>query len=373
MRDVINCIKKYVEITNEDSFIRHWKKLSERLMEGIQGSYSDREENIVKIIENIINSVDHFESPGHRFDIFTNSIFIHGNKSQVEFDYYRKSTQRELGDIIFILSVVYNGRKYFEKITINQVKKLKEDYKWSFNKKDKKGKYPDREQLYLLSRFPTFKGVKNSLITSKEYNLPNNSGCLGTHGFLYNPGDFALISSKELELIIISSKKKSLWLCDLLGFGKKVMVYPCCIFRDTKECINILHVLIPCLTEYLKYFPFVCDLPILGNDCISYNSYDFSKKYLLGHIGELIYAKKLPHNRPVFQFLQDLLNAIRRRAEREHAKNVSNFISSFYSYNYGDNYNYGDSDRSDEGYEEGDYEGGGIGIIHTTVNLGEGE
>jgi hypothetical protein len=363
MRDVINCIKKYIKITNNEKFIRHWKELSEKLIMGIQNSYSNREDNIVKIIESIINSVGTVGTQGkwQKFSISTNSVFIHGNKSQVEFNYYGKNPQRELGDIIFILSVVYNGRKYFEKMTINQVKKSK-DASWRF--------YSDsaKEQVYLLSRFPTFKGAKGLLIPQKEYNLPNNSGCLGTHGLLYSPGDFALISSKELEVLL--SKKKTIRLNDLLGLEKKAiqtMLYPCCLLSDydIEECFYIFHKLIHHLPRYYRCFPFICDLPVLGNDCISYNSYDFSKKYLLGHIGELIYAEELPYNSSAFQFLQDLLNAVRRKAEIERAKDVLNFISSFYYYGY--------SDRGGESYGEGDYEGGGIGIIHTMVNLGKGE
>ena len=57
-------------------------------------------------------------------ELSTKSIFIHGNRSRVRFDYYDKKTNPvELGDLIFIISIVYNKRKYFEKITINQFKK----------------------------------------------------------------------------------------------------------------------------------------------------------------------------------------------------------------------------------------------------------
>ena len=52
-----------------------------------------------------------------------------------------------------------------------------------------------------------------------------------------------------------------------------------------------------------------------------------------------------------------LLYAIKRKAERKRLTDVLNFVSSFYRYGYG----------------EINYEGGGIGIIHTTMNLGEGE
>jgi len=47
-------------------------------------------------------------------------------------------------------------------------------------------------------------------------------------------------------------------------------------------------------------------------------------------MGELIYAKNLPYNHPVLQFLQDLLIAIKKKAKKEKLNNVLNFISSFY-------------------------------------------
>ncbi len=281
MRDVLNCIKKYVEVMYDEKFMLHSKHLSKRLLNGIQKSYNLREPEVVKIIENIINSIGQFSTGGNRLNISTNSVFIHGNKSQVEFEYYGKSTRRELGDIIFILSVVYNGKKYFEKMTITQVKKSK-NVQWKFNNDGAK------EQLYLLSKFPTFRGANNSLIPKKNYNLPNYSGCLGSHGLLYYPGDFALVSSEQLGTIM--SGKKKLELKNLLSIITPNHFCPCsCCWHlsddiDLEEFYHLLHKLIYFYPRYFRYFPFMCNLQILGNNCISYNVYDFSDKYLKGHI-----------------------------------------------------------------------------------------
>ncbi len=349
---------------DDEKFILHWKQLSEKILDGIQKGYKNGlyEPDMVRIIEYIINSIGQFSTKSNRFNISTNSIFIHGNKSQVEFKYYGKTTRRELGDIIFILSVVYNGKKYFRKMTINQVKKSK-NASWNFNSDSGK------EQFYLLSRFPTFKGVKGSIVPMTDYNLSNDSGCLGTHGLLYYPGDFALISSKQLDAILLGKNKLELEKLALSGTSNHFCPCSCCwyLLDDTyfKERFYLLHELIHFYPRYFRYFPFMCNLPILGNSCISYNAYDFSDKYLRGLIGELIYAKKLPYNRPTFQFLQDLLFTIRKKAEREDLKNVLKFVSSFYSGGY--------DNEGGEGDDEINYEGGGIGIIHTTINLGEGE
>jgi len=357
VKDVLNCIKKYVEITEDEKFILHWKKLSERLLKGILESYIRREPETVRIIENIINNIGQFNTEEHhRFNISTNSIFIHGNKSQVEFEYYGKSTKRELGDIIFILSVVYNGRKYFEKMTINQIKKSR-NVSWNFNTDSA------REQLYLLSRFPAFKGAKNSIIPKKDYNLPNYSGCLGSHGLLYYPGDFALISSKQLDVIL--SGKNKLELANLVL--SIVPNNPClCLHIDFEECFYLLHKLIHFYPRCLRYFPFICNLPILGNSCISYNAYDFSDKYLRGVIGELIYAKGLGYNHQAFQFLMDLLESIERKGGK-----YKSFVQNFRKFNYNP-IGYG-KDKIDKKDYEFDRDGGGLGITHTIIDLREGK
>jgi len=44
----------------------------------------------------------------------------------------------------------------------------------------------------------------------KDYNLPNYSGCLGSHGLLYYLGDFAFISSKQLDAILSGKNKLKL-------------------------------------------------------------------------------------------------------------------------------------------------------------------
>ncbi len=62
--------------------------------------------------------------------------------------------------------------------------------------------------------------------------------------------------------------------------------------------------------------------------------------------------------------MHDLLYTIRKKAERENLKDVLKFLSS-YSDGYGNEGGEGDNDMN--------YDGGGIGIVHTTIDLGEGE
>lgn len=353
MRDVIGCIKKYLEAIQTEKFIFHGKKLASRLIMGISEGYikGEHEPDIVKLIEYIINNVDQFETKDKKFSIITKSIFIHGHRSQVEFKFYNKPTQRELGDIIFILSVVYNNRKYFEKMTINQFKKSNKA-SWKLSEES------TREQLYLLSRFPIFRGANKSLIPKKEFKLPNYSKCLGTHGLLYYPGDFLVVSSNLLE--IISSGRKRLNLRDLL-LCYKIPYFHIIDSLYIRELLDILNIF-----KYFRYQPFMWNLPLLGNSCIAYNSYEFSDKYLRGLIGEMIYAKKMLYNYSAFEFLQDFLMSVKRKAIKMKLTRIEEFINYFHRFRYYDVPAY-------EGHYEFDYDGGGIGIIHTTINLGEGE
>ena len=359
MRDTLNCLKKYIEVTKSEKFAVHWKRLSEKLLNGIREGYRarGREPSIVQVIENIINSVDQLDTDGDKFYISTKSVFVHGSKSQVEFEYHGRKTQRELGDIIFILSVVYNGSKYFEKMTITQVKKSK-GISWNFRSESA------REQLYLLSNFPRFKGVDHSLILGEDYNLPNYSGCLGSHGLLYYPGDFALVSSKKLEIFLLE-RSRLRWR-DLISINFSPS---CCLFisldrpmgYEFEEILNCYHKFVQFNCLYFKYFPLTCNLlPVLGNECIAYNAYDFSDKYLRGYIGELIYAKELYHNELALRFLLALLASIEKR-KGEFKKFVDNFKKFKYNpHGYKENENTHKNESDDKG---------GIGIIHTVINL----
>ena len=368
-------IKKYLQLIETECFSKYEKDFANKLQMGLYEGYRREayEPKMVLDIEKIINNVNNglSASVNNRFHISTNGVFIHGNKSQVEFKYYGSKTQRELGDLIFIISVIYNNRKYFEKLTITQFKKSKKP-KWYFNKEDKNGRYPDKEQLYLLARFPTFKGAKGSIIPMREYNLPNYSNCLGSYGLLYEPGDFAFASAKIVEAYLGNSKNISIEHILLsTDFYEPLMFcpYPHFHFRDPEELFYIWHKL--CRHYFRKpFFPYPVFpnnfLPVIGNSSRSCNVHEFTEKYLRALIGELAFAYEFSYNQPAFQFLQDFMMAIKRKAQTEKNDRILNFVKSFYQHGYGEG-------QGGEGFGEFDYEGGGIGIIHTLINLGEGE
>ncbi|GFP37652.1 hypothetical protein HKBW3S44_01329 [Candidatus Hakubella thermalkaliphila] len=120
-------VTKYMEIIKSDTFAKYEKEFAQRICSALSKGYLRKlpEPPLVQIIENVVNGVHNLTMKDDKtyFELLTRSIFIHGNKSQVEFDYYGQNMQGEFGDLIFIISVVFNGWKYFEKLTINQFKK----------------------------------------------------------------------------------------------------------------------------------------------------------------------------------------------------------------------------------------------------------
>jgi hypothetical protein len=379
-------IENYIQLIETEHFSKYEKDFAHKIQMGLVEGYQqhDTEPKMVSNVEAIINKVNEFSASVNRFHISTKGIFIHGNKSQVEFEYSDGSkTQRELGDLIFIISIIYNNRKYFEKFTITQFKKFKENLRWDLNKKDKNGKYPDKEQLYLLARFPTFKGVKGSIIPMKEYNLTNCSSCLGSYGLLYNPGDFAFASAKIVEALLRNNKSIGIKrILSVADFCKPLMLDPNSLFcfKDAEE---LFYLWCKLYKHHLRSLFFLYPifqnsyLPVIGNSISSSNVHEFSEKYLRALIGELTFANEFPYNQPAFQFLKGLMTELKKKGQKE--DKILKFVDSFYRYDYigrqgerGGQQGEGGGQR--EGGEEGfDSDGGGIGIIHTMINLGEGE
>lgn len=361
-------VNKYIEILESDTFARYEKDLSESLTSALSDCYQNSrgEPEMVKIIEKVINNFNksNVESKQPYFKISTNGIFIHGypKGSGVVFDYYGKSTHKELGDIIFIVSIIFNGQKYFEKFTINQFKKDKQSRKsisWDIKNK---------EQLYLLSRFPKFKGVKGSLVPQRDFNLPNYSGCLGSYGLLYSPGDFAFVSATRLDSYLGSSKK--------INGDDLFLIRERGDLIDVREWRHFWHDWIH-MVDLCKHFcGFRRDIccfqypnpMFMGNCHFAGNIFDFVDKYLRLCIGEPTETKLGRSNRHARDFLNELMFALRRKAERDKLSNVLNFVDGFSKYRYSSNES---EDYSRNNNIKIDFGGGGLGIIHTVINLGE--
>ena len=333
-------MEKNTEAIRSDVFASYEKEFAQRMVSALSKGYLQElhEPPLVEIVEYVVNSVHNFIMRDHKtwFELITKSIFVHGNKSQVEFDFYGQNKQRELCDLIFIVSVVLNGQKYFEKFTLNQFKKEKRSSRvvWSLSNK---------EQLYLLSRFPSFRGVKGSLIPMKNYNLSNYSGCLGSYGLLHKPGDFAFVSATRLDSFI--GDKKTLKMMEL----------------HTLLNNKVKHLFVWCPILY----PPVGN--IFGNCHFSHDVFNFVHEYLRMNIGEPIFMKIGIDNPQARNFLHELMLAIESKARKEKSKRILSFINAFRKFPYVDRKG---QNRFNEGVDF-DFEGGGIGIIHTTIDLRE--
>ncbi len=346
--DIERAVEKYLVAIRSDIFAEYEKEFAQKITSALAKGYlqNSHETPLVQIVEDVVNNVDNLNRKDH-FELSTRSIFIHGNKSQVKFDCYGQSVPSiELGDLIFIISVVFDNKKYFEKFTINQFKRDKRNTKsisWSIG---------NRKQLYLLSRFPTFRGVKG-LIPKKDFNLPNYSGCLGSYGLLYNPGDFAFVSATGLDSFI--GHKKTLKKKELYHLTEKYLFpYFPYFYPDIDELLSLS-------SEFKRYLSW----NLFGNYHRAYNVFDFAHKYLRVGIGEPIFMKIGIYNSLAKNFLHELFSAVKIKARRE--RDILKFIDGFFRYDYASS----EGEGSFRGNIEFDFEGGGIGIIHTIINLGE--
>ncbi len=353
-------VEKYLQLIKTEHFAKYEKDFASRIQIGLYKEYQkgSYEPAMLSIVEGIINNLNGLSASISRVNISTKGIFIHGKKSQVEFKYYERKVQRELGDLIFILSVIYNGRKHFEKFTISQFKKGDDKLRWNLGNK---------EQIYLLSRFPSFRGIKGSIVPMREFNLPNYSGCLGSFNLLFPPGDFVFVSASQLESCV--GNRKSINIVNIPKFWEPPSYY--FTYPIPFDCLHIEElfyfwrklwrhgILIPFFPPYF--------IGILGFSCYASNIHEFVDKYLRGNIGEMIYSDIGIYNTSAFDFLRELLSAIMRKAQKEKKTEFINFINEFFKYPYG-----GNEGGRKEGIES-DYEGGDIGIIWTSINLGEGE
>lgn len=343
---VEEALRKYESIVKIDDFMIYEKDFADKIISALSNRYlQDKNEVcLVHTIEDIVNAIKNFQTISKVFSISTKSIFIHGTKSHVKFNYYGQPTKPiELGDLIFISSVVYHNRKYFEKLTINQFKKDKkkaQSISWRIDNK---------KQLYLLSRFPAFEGVKG-IVPKEKYHLSNYSGCLGSYGLLCRPGDFSFVSAIRLDSYIGHNMR--LKKTELYNMDDRTLKYS-----------YAYHPIFCPIALVVYFFPH----NILGNCHFSSNVYDFIHEYLRMNVGEPVFTKEGLSNLQAKRFLHKLLSAIRIKAKKENDEAAINFIDDFLRVNYADD------ERQNRFYENLDFdpEGGRIGIVHTTIDLGE--
>jgi len=356
-------IRKYIAAIKSTDFIRYEKRFSNAIVAALTKGFQKghREDRIVKVIESIINKIHDLRGSADDAHITTNAAFVHGNKSHVEFDCYGGKTTKELGDMIFIISVIFKKRKYLEKMTICSFKKEPpRDPKWQI----------DREQLYLLSRFPEFKGVRGIAPKGTEHALPNYSGCLGAYALLYRPGDFAFLSATRLERFL--GPRKSLRRNDLHLVSYRDEY--CHAFRFSIKQFPTFFMLRDMICMALKFSGqsdlWVCPDTHFDDCHFADNVFDFTHKYLTMGIGEPLYMKDALSNAQARRFLLQVMNALKRKTSDETvcATRCDTVADGFLRYGYATD---ALDDTKHVANTESDNDGGSIGIVHTTINLGE--
>jgi hypothetical protein len=198
-------------------------------------------------------------------------------------------------------------------------------------------------------------------------NYPSYLNCLGTYGLIYKPGDFIFIRAPLLENLL--ENRKSISKLNICKLSEILCCYSSCY--PSFNCLDIKKYI--CLPqEICKY-----KIPIITPDCyrggcifgvshLTTTIYEFVDKYLRGCIGELIYSDIGNYNNiDAYNFLHDLLATIYKKAKKDNEVTILKFIDDFFYYSYSNEQKNIIKDM------DSNYEDAGIGIIHTSIDLGE--
>ncbi len=330
-------------LESNNVFIQYCKDFADKVSETINAGYKSgkKEPDIVEDVSDTINSVNEIAGTyrkGTKFSLKTKAAFIHGYRSQVKFKVSGCEKRRELGDIVLISTLAWKRKIAMQRITFNQVKKDRESKKayWEI----------PSDQLYLLTKFPSFTGVKGSLFAGKTFNMISKTGCLGSYGFLTYPNDFGFLSSPILDLIL--SGRTSVRKRDL------VALYPLipgqnCFFNSVYPPRSIHYA--QNLFDFVRYF---CNIMIGEYVCCC----NYSNDRVKGILDAII----------------DYLDALSSSASEN--KSLKALVTSLKSldYVYSDEFTAGDlfdGSRIDRGLSGDNPENGGLAVIHHITSIKE--
>jgi len=192
MNKFFDGIIEFAKASRSDTFVRDEKKVCGALQGALAAVYLDDGDE-GKLVERTIESLN--SNHGRHFRL--ESMFTHGNRSKVVFDYYGMKPKKELGDLIVVSTLTNRGTPILQKLTIVQAKRdTTRPYAWGI----------DKEQLFFLSNWPEFEGVMG-IFPKRKLVIPDYSGCLGSYYLYREPGDFVFVSAKELEKSLGSRKR----------------------------------------------------------------------------------------------------------------------------------------------------------------------
>lgn len=357
MKNYFESIESYVKYINSEELKSSANKFARIVYDALSKNYNDIEPILVKrIVDGIKNGKIGFSNNGITMNIV--SEFIHSynipqygsNPSGVKFECNGRIASKELADMMYIIRFKYNGKTMMEKITFNQVKKDNKRGTWSI----------DKEQLYLLSRFPEFKGVEGSIIPQREYNLTNNSKTLGTYSMLFNPGDLVYIGANLLERYL--NKRKSINLKEILRIEQSSnfrainpFIEPEFYYYFEDYCYRIFY-------SKMRTTPYQLFPPVfLNNYSCEYasNTSEFVMHYLKGEIGEVL-DSEYSYNTGVNRFVNELIKKAKEMARKTGNKEAENILNEI---------NGGGNNENADTLEEENYEFNGLGIVMTTVSM----
>ncbi len=350
MRDLLEGIIEFSKNVMTDRFIREEKQVCNAIQNTLSQVYlndGDEVELVKRTVETLNSS--------HSFHFKLESTFIHGNRSQIEFDYYGKKAKKELGDLLIVSTLTRRGAPLLQKLTIIQAKRdTNKPYTWGI----------DKEQLYFLSNWPEFKGVMG-IFPKRDLVIPDFSGCLGSYYLYREPGDFVFISAKKLENSLGS--KKRITFDELLAYQSEVNKNVSPSYPPSPGSLlpteELLFLYEEYLHRYLKrghithLFPYYFDntMQILQNTYFCKNVSDAICNFARLNIGEPIFAKDsaIPVNDFGYQMLNTIVRYVARRDEGR--------LGQLLEFN---------SDAPS--FREIDMEGVGIGIVHTITEVSPG-
>ena len=351
MRELMEGIIEFGKTTTKDSFIEEEKHVSSTIQSALSEVYlNDGDE--VELVKRTIETLN--SSRSYHFKL--ESTFIHGNKSQIEFQYYGKKAKKELGDLLIVSTLTRRGTPLLQKLTIIQAKKdTRKLCTWEI----------DKEQLFFLSNWPEFSGVKG-IFPKRLMAIPDYSGCLGSYYLYRAPGDFVFISARNLETLLGSKKRVTF---DNLLLNQSE------IKNHSQAGLSSLNLLSSLHLEELSYiyekylyrlyergypfqlFPHNIDSTshVLQNVCFCKNVNDSISNFARLNIGEPIYVKDAVI--PVNDFGYRMLNTIVRYVTRKD-QGALGLLRSF--------------NADAPILEELDMEGTSVDIIHTVTEVSPG-
>ncbi len=330
-------------LEDNDVFIQYCKDFADKVSETIDAGYKSgkTEPDIVEDVSDTINRVSRIPGTygkGKKFSLETKATFIHGYRSQVKFNVSGCEKQRELGDIVFISTLAWKRKIAMRRITFNQVKKDRESRKayWKISS----------DQLYLLTKFPSFTGIKGSILSGKTFNLISKTGCLGSYGFLTYPNDFGFLSAPILDLILSGKtsvrKKDLIALCPLISDQMDLFasIFPRFSIHYAQN-----------LFDFIRYF---CNI-MIGEYVCCCNYINDPIKGILGAI--IDYLDVLSSSASEDKSLEALVASLKR-----------------FDHMYSDVFSTGDSfdgSGTDRGLPGDNPENGGLAVIHHITSIEE--